>query len=155
MKNGVYVMPYIRGETGHTYLKKLLHEDMDLFLCRMDAFRDLILQSSEIAEPDQGDGEGAVLRKGYIDMVPLNSFYMNDTFVFYDQEFCEENYPANALIWRMVATFYAGDLEVQKLLPMDILLERYDLKRRLEKWQKIEWDFLADLRQENRTGTFY
>ncbi len=148
MKNGVYVMPYIRGETGHTYLKKLLHEDMDLFLCRMDAFRDLILQSSEIAEPDQGDGEGAVLRKGYIDMVPLNSFYMNDTFVFYDQEFCEENYPANALIWRMVATFYAGDLEVQKLLPMDILLERYDLKRRLEKWQKIEWDFLADLRQE-------
>ena len=81
-------------------------------------------------------------------MVPLNSFYMNDTFVFYDQEFCEENYPANALIWRMVATFYAGDLEVQKLLPMDVLLERYDLKRRLEKWQKIEWDFLADLRQE-------
>jgi cytidyltransferase-like protein len=148
MKNGVYVMPYIHGETGHTYLKKLLYKDVDLFLRRMDAFRDLILQSSEIAEPDQGDGEGAVLRKGYIDMVPLNSFYMNDTFVFYDQEFCEENYPANALIWRMVATFYAGDLEVQKLLPMDVLLERYDLKRRLEKWQKIEWDFLADLRQE-------
>jgi len=39
--------------------------------------------------------------------------------------------------------------------PVDVLLERYDLKRRLEKWQKIEWDFLADLRQENRTGTFY
>lgn len=141
-------MPYINAEVGQLYLKRLLHENLDMFLLKMDEFRDLILKSSEIVEPDLGDGNGAVLRKGYIDMVPLNSFYINDTFVFYDQEFCVENYPANALIWRMAATFYAGDLEVQKLLPMEVLLERYDLKRKLPKWQKLEWDFLADLRQE-------
>lgn len=141
-------MHYIDAEVGQLYLKRLLHENLDMFLLKMDEFRDLILKSSEIVEPDMDDGNGAVLRKGYIDMVPLNSFYLNDTFVFYDQEFCVENYPANALIWRMTATFYAGDLEVQNLLPMEILLERYDLKRKLPKWQKLEWDFLADLRQE-------
>lgn len=150
-----YLMPYITAEVGQLYLKRLLHEDQDMFLRKLDEFRDLILQSSEIIEPDLGDGNGAVLRKGYIDMVPLNSFYLNDTFVFYDQEFCEENYPANALIWRMIATFYAGDLEVQKLMPMETLLKRYDLKRNLSKWQKLEWDFLADLRQEKTLRKYH
>ncbi len=205
LENDSYIMPYINAEVGQLYLKKLLRKDMDTFLRKMDEFRDLILRSSEIVRPDQGDGEGVILQKGYIDMVPLNSFYVNgsypndsyingsypnnsyvnsiylnnnyvngsypngnylndtcinnifvnDTFVFFDQEFCEENYPANALIWRMVATFYAGDMEVQKLLPMDVLLERYDLKRKLEKWQKMEWDFLAELRQEKTLRKYY
>lgn len=150
-----YLMPYLTAEVGQLYLKRLLHEDQDMFLRKLDEFRDLILQSSEIIEPDLGDGNGAVLRKGYIDMVPLNSFYINDTFVFYDQEFCEEHYPANALIWRMIATFYAGDLEVQKLMPMETLLNRYDLKRKLSKWQKMEWDFLADLRQEKTLRKYH
>lgn len=150
-----YLMPYITAEVGQLYLKRLLHEDQDMFLRKLDEFRDLILQSSEIIEPDHGDGNGAILRKGYIDMVPLNSFYLNDTFVFYDQEFCEEHYPANALIWRMIATFYAGDLGVQKLMPMETLLNRYDLKRKLSKWQKLEWDFLADLRQEKTLRKYH
>lgn len=143
-----YIMPYIKCEVGQLYLKRLLHTDREKFLRKMDEFRDLILRSSEIVQEDVGDGEGAILRKGYVDLVPLNSFYMDNTFVFYDQEFCKDNYPANALIWRMIATFYAGNMEAQKLVPMNSLLERYDLNRKLEKWQRMEWDFLADLRQE-------
>lgn len=145
LEGSSYVMPYIHAEVGQIYLKRLLQEDQEMFLQRMDEFRDSILRSSDITEPDPGDGQGVVLRKGYLDMVPLNSFYMDGTFVFYDQEFCEENYPANALIWRMVSTFYAGNLEAQKLLPREILLKRYGLDRKLEKWQKMEADFLSDL----------
>lgn len=145
LEGSSYIMPYIHAEVGHLYLKRLLQEDQEMFLQRMDEFRDLILQSSDIIRHDLGDGQGAVLQKGYLDMVPLNSFYLNGTFVFYDQEFCEENYPANALIWRMVSTFYAGNPEAQKLLPREILLKRYDLDRNLEKWQKMEADFLSDL----------
>lgn len=155
LENGSYRMPYIEGETGQLYLKRLMEKDIGEFLQAMDHFRDLILQSSEIIEEDRGDGLGATLRKGYIDMVPLNSFYQNGTFVFYDQEFCEENYPANALIWRMVATFYAGDTGAQKLLPRDVLLERYGLMPDLSKWQKLEWDFLAQLRREKELQPYY
>lgn len=146
-QNNSYIMPYIDAEVGQLYLKRLLHEDVDLFLHKMDEFRDLILHSSEIIKPDSGDGDGAILQKGYIDMIPLNSFYINGTFVFFDQEFCKENYPANVLIWRMVSSFYAGDLEVQKLLPMEYLLKRYDLYRKMKTWQKIEQNFLTDLLQ--------
>lgn len=155
LEEDCYTMPYLEHEVGQLYLKRLLHTDIDRFFRKMDEFRDLILQSSETVGEDPGDGSGVILRKGYLDMVPLNSFYQDGQFVFYDQEFSEENYPANALIWRMVATFYSGDMEVQKILPIDVLLERYDLKRRLERWQKMEWDFLTELRQEDALRIYH
>lgn len=149
------VMPYVDAEVGQVYLKKLLQTDVECFLQKMDHFRDLILQSSDIVEPDKGDGEGAVLRRGYPDMVPLNSFYMDGTFVFYDQEFCEENYPANAIITRMIATFYAGNVELEKILPINTLFERYGLTEHLERWRKMEWDFLGELRKEKELRKYH
>ena len=82
---------------------------------------------------DAGDGEGAILKYAFFDMVPLNSFYMDDTFVFYDQEFRLENYPANVIIYRMVVTFYAGDTKANQVLPMTVLFERYGLTKKLKK----------------------
>lgn len=155
MEEDVYVMAYVEEESGQLYLKGLLRSDQQRFLAEMDHFRDLILGSSELIKPDQGDGEGAILKKGYLDMVPLNSFYVNGTFVFYDQEFCEENYPANEIIWRMVATFYAGDGEAERLLPRDQLLVRYGLMKKLEKWQKMEWSFLEKLRKEKELRLYH
>ena len=150
IKDGVIVMPFVKEKVGQVYLKELLHRDMDKFLEEMDHFRDLILQSSEIIEPDKGDGNGAILKYGYLDMVPLNSFYKDGEFVFYDQEFCLENYPANVLIWRMISSFYFGDMEANKLLQREVLLERYDLKRNLEKWQRMEWEFLGELKNDRQ-----
>ncbi len=155
MEDGVCVMPYIQAEVGQLYLKRLLQTDVEQFLQKMDHFRDLILQSSDIVEPDKGDGDGAILRKGYLDMVPLNSFYIDGTFVFYDQEFCEENYPANAIITRMIATFYAGNEELEKILPSSALYERYGLTKHLMRWRKTEWDFLADLRKEKELRIYH
>lgn len=155
LRNGSYRMPYMEGETGQLYLKRLLHEDREKFLQAMDHFRDLIMQSSDIIEEDKGDGLGATLKRGYFDMVPLNSFYQNGTFVFYDQEFCEENYPANVLIWRMIASFYVKDVSAQKLLPRDVLLERYGLTANLSQWQEMEQEFLARLLRYKELGPYY
>lgn len=155
LDDGVYVMPYIEAEVGQLYLKRLLKSDREDFLRQMDHFRDLILQSSEIVRPDRGDGQGAILRRGYLDMVPLNSFYMDGTFVFYDQEFCEENYPANAIITRMITTFYAGNVELQNLLPPQTLYERYHLTADLMHWREMEWAFLEKLRNEKELLAYY
>lgn len=155
LQDGVCVMPYVDAEVGQVYLKKLLQTNQEKFLQEMDSFRDLILRSSEILEPDRGDGEGAILRKGYLDMVPLNSFHKDGTFLFYDQEFCQENYPANAIIARMIATFYSGNVELQKFLPIEELFARYGLGRRLDHWRKMEWSFLAQLRKEKELRSYH
>jgi cytidyltransferase-like protein len=157
LEEDVYVMPYVSAEVGQVYLKRLLQTDLGKFLEEMDRFRDLILQSSEIvkSETRKEEDDGLILRRGYLDMVPLNSFYINGTFVFYDQEFCEENYPANAIITRIIATFYAGNLEFQKFLSMEKLFERYGLMPKLGHWRKMEWEFLVKLRNEKALSSYH
>lgn len=145
LDNDVYQMPFIEAESGQLYLKHLFLTNQYEFVKKMDHFRDLILQSSEIEVPDQGDGEGVILKKGYLDLVPLNSFFMGGTFVFYDQEFCVDSCPANVILQRMVSTFYAGNIEFQKILPIENLYERYGLGKNLERWQKTEREFLGKL----------
>lgn len=146
MEGGVCVMPYVKEKVGLVYLRELLRVDREQFLRELDHFRDTILRSSEIVEPDRGDGQGAVLRKGYLDMVPLNSFYQDGEFLFYDQEFCRENCPANVMIYRMAASF--GSMELQRFLPIKVLYDRYGLTQNLERWQRMEWEFLSELRKE-------
>lgn len=150
-----YVMPYVRGESSQIYLKNLLFTDKEKFIQEMDRFRDMILQSSEIVKPDEGDGEGAILRTGYLDMVPLNSFHVDGEFVFYDQEICEKNYPANAIITRIIGTLYARDPEMQGIMPVEELFDRYGLTSNLQRWRKLEWDFLVKLRKEKELRQYH
>ena len=79
IKDGFYVMPYMDAETGQLYLKRLLLTDKRQFLQKMDEFRKLILHSSEIVETN--DENGVILQNGYLDMVPLNSFYVDGKFI--------------------------------------------------------------------------
>ena len=150
------LMPYMDAPIGQVYLRDLLRTDVDGFLKALDHFRDLILSSSEHVKEDVGDGEGVILKHGFIDMVPLNSFYIDGDFVFFDQEFCEDDYPANAIISRMVWTVYERNPEYAKYYPMDKVLERYGLLKERERWRKMDTEFFKDildreeLREERR-----
>lgn len=155
VEDGSYRMPYVEAEGGQLYLKRLLQRSKEEFLSAMDHFRDLILQSSEIEKPDLGDGEGAVLRRGYLDLVPLNSFFADGEFVFYDQEFCEEHYPANVLFLRMIGSFYLGNAVAHKRIPAAELYERYGLTKHLERWQRLEWKFLGNLLKRRELQVYY
>jgi cytidyltransferase-like protein len=137
-----YVMPRIEYETAQTYLKKLMRTDMEKFLEEMDRFRDTVLASSEIKTLEDGI---EVFEKGYFDLVPLNCFYVDGEFVFFDQEFCVEELPVKVMALRQIASFYFGDPGAEKLLPVSALQERYGLTEELSRWQSIEWGFLNKL----------
>lgn len=143
--DGCIRMPFVKAPVGTFYLRNLLRQGKEKFLQAMDHFVDLILQSSEHVKEDVGDGEGVLLRKGYFDMVPLNSFVEDGEFVFFDQEFAIDDYPANVILTRLVDITYGSDKEMQKLLPREALYERYGLTRNLGRWQRMSDDFLSEL----------
>ena len=143
-----YVMPRIASEVGQLFLKRMLLSDKEKFLSAMDHFRDLVLQSSDVVVPDKGDGGGAILARGYWDMVPLNSFCIDGEFVFFDQEFCMAPCPANFVIYRMVGAFYCGNPDFERIIPMQKLLERYGADKCRGRWERMNAECMAELRQE-------
>ena len=143
-----YRMKFVHAKTSQVYLEELLRQNLDQFLEEMDHFRDVILRSSDIVVEDKNDGEGAILRHGYFDMIPLNSFHIDNAYIFFDQEFRVNHYPANILLWRMVSSFYTGDSGAEKIYPKERLLERYGLLKYQDKWRNLEWDFLKTLRND-------
>ena len=155
LEGNSYVMPYVHGESGQIYLQNLFMTDQEKFLQEMDRFREMILQSSESVKPDEGDGQGVILSRGYLDMMPLNSFYVNGEFVFYDQEICEANYPANAIITRAVDTLYMRNPEMQNILPREDLYERYGLAADLRRWRKLNGEFLSKLRKDKELRRYH
>lgn len=139
-------MDFVKAPMGTAYLRDLLYQDKEQFLAAMDRFAALILQSSEHVREDAGDGEGVLLAKGYFDLVPLNCFVVDGQFTFIDQEFVIPNYPANVILTRMVDIAYTGNKEMQKILPMETLLDRYGLTRYLGRWRRMSYEFLRDIR---------
>lgn len=146
-----YRMPYVEAPVGQMYLLSLLREDKAAFLEALDHFRDLILQSAEIREEEE---YGQVFERAYVDMVPLNSFYLDGEFVFYDQEFALPDYPVKVVLYRMLCTFFAGG-DAGKYIDPEELYERYGLKEELEKWVKLEREFMVRLRNEDVLSIYH
>lgn len=152
LHNNSYVMPYIEAQTGITYFKNLFFKDKDKFIEEMDRFVGEILRSSQHISEDSEDG--IILKTGYIDMIPLNCFVADGKFIFYDQEYCEENYPANVIILRTLIVVYASDIKMAEILPVEFFYERYGLSEKLEIWQEKAWKFIEQLRNQKKLRVF-
>lgn len=148
-----YVMPYVEGEIAVEYLRKLLYTDKSSFIEEMDRFRELILKSSEVTE--QSEEDGVILKRGYFDLEPINCFYVNGEYKFFDQEFVLEDYPANVLILRLINFVYHGDLHAEAIIPKKFFYERYGLETRLEKLRMLAGKFLTELKKEKELRCFH
>lgn len=148
-----YVMPYVEAELAVNYLRNLYYTDREKFISEMDRFREQILKSSTHVE-DTGE-DGVVLEKAYFDMVPINCFFVNGEFVFFDQEFACENYSANVMVLRTIEFVYHGDSEMEKEFPKKFFLDRYSLSQNLDKWYMDAYVFLRNLRNEKELQLYH
>lgn len=147
LENDTYVMPFVNADTAQLHLQKLLKKDKEAFIQEMDAFREYILKSSEpVQAVDETMPEEQCYRRVYIDLVPLNTFYMEGKYLFYDQEFYMENYPINAVVMRMVDLIYRGHPELEKILPRQFFLERYGLLKNCDQLMQYSAKFMVWLR---------
>ena len=93
---------------------------------------DLILASSnEVKDatriPSAYQELGKIYEQVYLDMVPLNAFYENGEFIFYDQEFAVTNYPVGVALIRALDILYMGDKSMEAIVPEKYFLDKYDL----------------------------
>lgn len=98
---------------------------------------------------------GIILKRGYIDLVSLNCFFIDGDFVFYDQELYVENLPAKVILRRTIALIYRGNTLFEKLLPQKQLQDRYGLSEYLELWNKFTRHFLNELRNDTELSQYH
>lgn len=108
----------------------------------------------DIAFSGKADTLGVILKRGYVDLVSLNCFWTGSGFLFYDQEFYNENFPANVILWRTIDLIYWGSSQLEAHLPRQKVLERYHLGEYLDLWQRFSMRFVQKLRNERELASF-
>lgn len=170
MKDGAMIMPYVDSPIAMIALKKLAKKDKSAFINAIDVMYEIILQSSphtnEINEKDKnsanGRNLGVILKKGFIDLVPLNCFYdetaadPKQRYIFFDQEFYYNNCPAMAILHRSISIIYDGtDKEFETIVPKDEIIQRYGLKECEDIWQRMSDRFTYELRNQRELAQYY
>lgn len=105
--------------------------------------------------PEEREELGVILKRGHLDLVSLNCFYLDGSFVFYDQELFLENVPAKAILLRTIDFVYKFNDQLDSILPRGELYERYGLMKHMELFQKFISNFLNILRDDDGLSDYY
>lgn len=163
-ENKTLVMPYVKGDTLSNHLKKLIREDANAVFAILDQLYDYILASSKAVEAAKNalcrDGQenldwGIVLQRAYMELIPLNCFYIDGNFLFFDQEFVRENYPAKYVLYRAIHYLYVFAPDAEEFLPIAVLKARYGLTKTWDLFQLEEDHFLKMIRKQDVYRHFY
>lgn len=156
--NALVRMPYMKFDTALAYLRKLFFSNRDMFIEKTRHFLQLIMKSSKPAkEQPVGNELGPIYEKAYTDMVPLNCFYDGNDFVFYDQEYVEDNYPIGIVVVRALDIIYAGDKTMLSALPEEFFLKEIDeaFANKINALRSLGSKYIKDLRNRSMLTDFY
>ena len=98
---------------------------------------------------------GVILKRGYIDMVSINCIHTGRGFVFFDQEFFVENFPANAIFIRTVDFIYRDSPDLEKIYPKEELLKDFRLYEYQKTWRGRAGLFLEKLKKEKELSGYH
>lgn len=104
-----------------------------------------ILYSFGIDMYSECEKYGVILKIGYLDMILRNAFYQDEKIIWFDQEWTLENVPAKYVMYRAINQFYHSFNMAEKVIPMSILAQRYQLLAAWNKFTKLESLFIQSV----------
>ncbi len=178
MKDGSLQLPYISWPTLSNAIKDRIRENPSELPELLDRIYAYILQSSEelpaaenallagLMEHVKSDDErsrlesldfGPILKKAYMELIPLNCFYEPESgrFLYFDQEFVREQYPAGYVLFRAIHYIYCFTPGAEQQYPRKQLLERFRLTDVWDIYLAEERRFLDEVRNQEQYRQFY
>lgn len=158
------VMPRVQSEMLSSYLKQCAKERPEEFREIIERLWRTILSSSEEvsaeanALSDRRDLDwGPILRRASMELIPLNCFYDGKDFLFFDQEYVRDNYPAKYVLFRALRYIYLFTPEIDWYVPLKDLWKTYGFSQELwdEFLKEEEGRFLQTVRQRELYKQFY
>lgn len=157
-------MKRVESSMLSSYLKEASPEK---FVSIFDKLWHYILQSSEEIDKahnalpgyssSPNEPWGPILKRAYLELIPLNAFYDKGEILFFDQEYVRENYPAKYVIFRAIHYAYGFTPALEKRVPRKMLAERFGITEKM--WQiflhEEDEHFLPEVRQHKSYRHFY
>lgn len=141
-----YQMEYIMAPSLLEEMEKAFYRGNGEVITLLDQYVEEVRKSSAII----GTSElGEILEYGFIDLVPINCFYDNGQFLFFDQEYVIPNLPLRVIIYRSLVIMYDAYPEFGWQIPISFFFERYGITECMDEISKIESKFLLELNAEN------
>lgn len=97
---------------------------------------------------EEKENIGVILKRGYFDMVSINCFHTSEGFIFFDQEFSVENFPANAIFIRTIDFIYKDRPDLERIYSREDILKYFKLYEHQKVWRDKCNAFLQKLRKE-------
>lgn len=159
----ILYMPYTKDDTLSDYMKKIIGKDQKQFIYLFDKLFECILQSSShVSKENNALGCssnvldcGIVLEKAYIDMIPINCFYNDGDFIFFDQEFVKEYYPAKYTLFRALKYTYYFISDAERYVPLDYMKTKYGLADLWDMFECEEYTFVSLNRKYDENRNFF
>lgn len=159
-------MPMIPEELASVYLKQaVIDKKIDLYYFFEQLLRHIIKSSEHVpAEENTLIQEeksiditefGVILSKAYIEMIPMNAFWKEEDFLFFDQEFVYCNYPASYVLFRAIKNTYIFIPEAERLTPLNEMKKHFKLEKVWDIYEKQDIKFLNQVRKLEENKTFY
>ncbi len=172
-------MPFVEMETLADYIRGAVKRDSNELFRILDKIYEFVLRASEEAEPDTNqmllrickvyseDTEklehikraewGPILKKVYLELIPLNCFYdkEREKFLFFDQEFVREYYPAKYVLYRAISICYGFIQGMQQILPIQKVKEHYGMELVWEYYRAEEKLFIDEVRCKDKYKQLY
>lgn len=120
-----------------------------------DLIHSYVIVASGTSRKDETTGE-TILSKAYIDLAPFNAFADGDGIVFYDQEFMEEDTPAEYVMFRILKYFFQYAHEIKDETIITSLYSRYGITKELcDKYEVREAEFIRSVRSREKYEDLY